>query len=76
MGVSLSRGVSVRGGLCLGGLCPGGSLPRGLCPWGAGGLCQGDLPVRLRADGTHPTGRHACFVNYFKSCVGGVELKT
>ena len=34
LGGSLSRGVSVQGGLCPVSLCPGG-----LCP---GGLCQGD----------------------------------
>ena len=51
---SLFRGVSVQrgGGLCLGGLCPEGSL-------------SGRPHIRLRADGTHPTGMHSCLENRF-----------
>ena len=40
-GGSLSRGVSVPGGLCPGGLCPSG-----LCPGGGGHLCPGGLCLR------------------------------
>ena len=39
-GVSLSRGVSLQGGLCLGGLCPGGLyLSRGV--FAQGYFCPG-----------------------------------
>ena len=44
-GASLSRGLSVQGGLCPGDLCPGDLCPGGLCPENlclAGGLCQGN----------------------------------
>ena len=48
-GVSLSRGVSVQGGLCLGGVGPGGLCPGGLCVGRVsvqGGLCPGGVCVR------------------------------
>ena len=66
---SLSRGVSILGGLCprgvfvpgvsvWGGLCPRGSPPGldGLCP---GGLCHGDPPR------TATSGRYASYWNAF-----------
>ena len=63
---------SQSGGSLSRGLCPGvsvqGSLFRGVSVWGVslqGSLCQGDAPLWLYADGTHPTGMHSCFRLYF-----------
>ena len=46
-GRSLSRGLSVQGGLCLG-------------VSGYRVLCQGDPPAQLHAGGMLPTGIHSC----------------
>ena len=71
---SLSRGVSVQGGLCPGGLCPGGSLSRGISVQGGlfpGGLCpagwslsRGVVSVR-ETSCTVTSGRYASYWNAF-----------
>ena len=55
---SLSRGVSVQGGLCPGGLCLGGLCPGDLYPGGV--LCPGEFSVQEGICLGHPTGMHSC----------------
>ena len=52
-----------------GGLCPGGG---GLCPW----ISVREPPVRLGADGTHPTGMHSCFDNEFRNLSTRMTINT
>ena len=59
-GGSLSRRVSVQGGLCLGGLCPGGLCLGGFC---LGGFCQGD--PRQRPPCMVTSGWYASYWNAF-----------
>ena len=53
-GESLSRGVSVQGGLCPGFLCPGG-----LCPGGS--LSRGSLSRRSLSRGVSVQGRSVSY---------------